>query len=623
METSKDWAVEFQQTLKWLLIACSITAVVFVVIAAAVFLSTKWGRQFWRLVGTFFVGKDAFRTMLFVAGMLFSTVLAVRMTVLLSYQSNDMFSALQAAAEAFTSGDAHTLAAAERKFWNSMTVFAILATLHVVRSLVDFYIGQAFDIRWRRWLTERVTTDWLHERAHYRGRFIDNTIDNPDQRVQEDITTFVQQSRVLSMGGVSAVVSVVSFTQILWDLSGPLTIVHTEVPRAMVFLVLIYVLVATTIAFWIGRPLIRLNFLYQRATANFRYILVRLRDNSENVAFYRGEETERGGILGRFATVLSTYWGVVYRSLKFQGWNLGVDQGAVVFPWILQAPRFFQGSITLGGIQQSATAFGEIHASLSFFRESYDQFAAYRASLIRLDGLMAASDASRRLPKVDTAALDAALELVGIDVRRPDGEVLIDDLNLRLSPGDALVVKGRSGSGKTTLLRTLAEMWPYGDGLIRRPPGKGSLFASQLPYLPLGDLHAAVCYPADSSSIPEQRIRELLDKVHLGHLVDRLDEETDWATILSPGEQQRIAFARILLLEPELVFLDEATSAVDEGLEYSLYRLIRTEAPNTILVSVAHRSTVNQFHTQRLELDGNGSWRMEGIPATPSTICHL
>ncbi|MGW4368151.1 ABC transporter ATP-binding protein/permease [Nocardia takedensis] len=615
VDTSRDWGNELLETAKWLVIAFSITAVVFTLVVALLLRFTVWGRQFWKVSGTFFTQPGAWRTYAFVAVLLFMTLFAVRMNVLFSYQANDMYTALAAAAAAIAGGDGGELDAAKSAFWDSVVVFGVLATIHVVRALLDYYLEQAFDIRWRLWLTEHVTTDWLRGRAFYKARFIDQTIDNPDQRIQEDITSFVQQSRVLSMGGVSAVVTVISFTQILWDLSGPIPVFGIEIPRAMMFLLLVYVLLTTVVAFWLGRPLIRLNFLYERVTANFRYALVRLRDSAENVAFYRGEDVERRGLLGRFVDVIKVYWQVVFRTLKFSGWNLTVNQTAVVFPLIIQAPRFFDGAITLGGMQQTASSFGAIHDSLSFFREAYDDFAAYRASLIRLEGLQVAGDQSRELPQVTVVDRPDGVELSGIDVRKPDGTVLIEQLALSLGSGEALVVKGRSGSGKTTLLRALAQMWPFASGELDRPDGNGTLFLSQIPYLPLGQLRTVLAYPSQPDAFSDDTLREVLDKVHLGHLSGRLDEESDWNKILSPGEQQRVAFARVLLTRPKAVFLDEATSAVDEGLEYSLYNLLRTEVPETILISVAHRSTVDKHHTKRLELDGSGPWELAPVAA--------
>ncbi|MEU8896810.1 ABC transporter ATP-binding protein/permease [Nocardia sp. NPDC048505] len=615
METSRDWGNEWFESLKWLAIAFSITAVAFVVIAALLLTFTKWGRQFWSVSGDYFRGPGAWRTWLFIGALLFLALLTVRLSVLLSYWGNDMFTSFQVGGSALKAQDAAGVEEAKTAFWNSAKLFILLITIWMVKELVYLYAKLAFDIRWRVWLTEHVTADWLRGRAFYRSRFIDNTIDNPDQRVQADITTFATQSRTLSLGAVEAVVSVVSFTKILWDLSGPMTILGVTIPRAALVIVMTYVLVTTVIAFWIGRPLIRINFLLERTTANFRYALVRVRDSAESVAFYRGEDVERDSLIARFAEVIRVQWTYVFRYLKFAGWNFVVSQSAYLFPYLIQAPRFFSGAITLGGMNQTAAAFSEIQSSLSFFRESYDDFAGYRASLMRLDGLLIASDESRDLPKIAVADLDNSVRLDKVDVRKPDGEVLIDDLTLQLSPGEALVVKGASGSGKTTLLRALAQMWPYTDGEISRPPGDETLFLSQIPYLPLGDLRAAAEYPGKPDEISDDQLREVLSKVHLAHLVDRLDEEADWAKILSPGEQQRLAFGRILLIKPKVVFMDEATSAVDEGLEYSLYKLIRTELPETMIVSVAHRSTVDQHHTKVLKLEGNGPWNLEPIRA--------
>ncbi|MBD0321884.1 MAG: ABC transporter ATP-binding protein/permease [Aldersonia sp.] len=621
MELSRDWGGELIASLKWILIVFGVTAVVFVAIIAVLFRTTVWGRQFWRVSGDYFVGRDGRKSCAFFALLLVLTIAAVRLNVLFTYMGNDIFTALQGGVQGLAQGDTAAIDAAQDAFWSAIVVFVILAVLHVARGMLHIYLSLAFDIRWRVWLTQHFTDDWLRGRAFYRGQFIDNTIDNPDQRIQQDIEDYIVYARQLSVGGgtsvgaIGSVVSVFSFTQILWELSGPLSFLGIEVPRGMMFFLLVFVLMTTVIAFWIGRPLIRLNFLRERFTANFRYALVRLRDSAENVAFYRGERQEQTGLMSRFADVIRNAWRIVYRMVKFTGWNFAVNQSAVLFPYMLQGPRVFSGQITLGDFNQTAGAFGNIHDSLSFFRESYDDFTAFRASLIRLDGLQTASQQSRELPAISRTELDTGLELDGIDVRKPDGEVLIDDLNLRLEPGDALVVKGASGTGKTTLLRTLAQMWPYGEGEIRRPAGTDTLFLSQIPYIPLGDLRTAVCYPARPEDTDDDTLREVLQKVQLGHLQDRLDEEQDWAKILSPGEQQRVAFARILLIEPKLVFLDEATSAVDEGLEYSLYSLIRAEEPDTMLVSVAHRSTVDQHHTQKLELEGDGAWRIDPVGA--------
>lgn len=608
-----DWNHEAVASLLWTARAFAIAFVCLILVGILIARYTRWGRQFWMISGEYFSGRDSWRAWATVAAMLFLTVMGVRVMILISYQGNEMYTSLQYAAQAFSGGDDAALSDAKATFWRSIVVFSVLATIHVIRSLLDYYVGQAFVIRWRIWLTERVTTDWLGGRAYYRGRFIGKGIDNPDQRIEADITNMATVSQSLSMGLVTAVTSLVAFTKILWDLSGPMTLFGVEVPRAMVVLVYVYILTATAIAFWIGHPLIRLNFLKERFTANFRYALVRLRDRAESVAFYHGESVERGGLLGRFTSVIGNAWQIVFRTVKFNGFNLGVSQIAVVFPIVIQAPRFFAGTITLGDITQSANAFGQVSDSLSFFRQSYDTFAGYRASLIRLSGLIGADARARALPQVRTERLDGAMELSAVSVKLPDGRPLVDGLDLRLSPGEALLVSGASGSGKTTLLRTLAQMWPYATGTVRRPTGTDAMFLSQFPYLPLGDLRDAVAYPAHAADLGDDAIRETLRKVALGHLVHRLDEQEDWAAILSPGEQQRVAFARILLIRPKVAFLDEATSAVDEGLEYQLYRLVRDEVPECMLFSVSHRSTVDQHHTRRLELLGDGPWRMSEV----------
>ncbi|MDI9919261.1 ABC transporter ATP-binding protein/permease, partial [Rhodococcus sp. IEGM 1379] len=496
----------------------------------------------------------------------------------------------------------------EAGFWHYLGVFAILAVIHVVTSLVTYLVGQTLEIKWRTWLNDQLTDDWLDGRAYYRGNFLENPIDNPDQRIQTDITTFVASSHTLSMGAVTAMVSIVSFTRILWDLSGPLTILGTEIPRAMIFLVYIYVLVSTALAFWIGRPLIMLNFMNEKLGATFRYALVRLREYGESIAFYRGENVERRTLGTRFAAVIRNMWAIVFRTLKFSGFNLAVDQTAVIFPFLVQGSRLFKGQVTFGDVMQTAQAFGQVHDSLSFFRESYADFASFRATLIRLTGLADANQRARKLPVLDVSESGDQLVIRRLDVRVPSGETLISELDLTLVSGDALLVKGASGSGKTTLLRSLAQLWPYADGSVTRPTGE-TLFLSQRPYLPLGSLRAGLAYP-DQQTTDDGMLRLVLDKVHLAHLAGRLDEVADWTRILSPGEQQRLAFARVVLIRPRTVFLDEATSAIDEGLEYSLYRMLRDELPDSIVVSVGHRSTLNIFHNRQLELQGSGQWSL-------------
>lgn len=590
-----NWSQQALESLIWIGRTYLLALAGSLLVGAALVRLTGWGRQFWRLAGEYFAPRRDWRPLLMAAGVLLLATAGVRLNVLLSYWNNGFYDAVQAL-------DAP-------KFWFSMQLFALLATLHVARVLLNYLLSQAFDIRWRTWMNERLTENWLTGSAYYRERFLERPIDNPDQRIQVDIGSFVTSSRSLAIGAVDAVVSLVSFTLILWNLSGPLTLGSVELPRAMVFLVYLYVLVASVIAFRLGRPLIRLNFLSEKLAADFRYALMRLREYAENIAFYRGEAVEQAGLARRFGAYIQNLWALVFRSMKFDGFNLAVSQAAVVFPFLLQAQRFFSGAIKLGDVMQTSQAFGQVQDALSFFRSSYDGFAQYRAVLDRLSGFNDAADQARALPGIAIEPNPAALQIEALDVQRPDGQPLLIGLNLTLTPGEALLVQGASGAGKTTLLRALAGLWPYAQGRLSAPAGADALFLPQRSYLPLGTLRAALAYPGTPGD--DARARELLQQVQLGHLVDRLDEDADWSHALSVGEQQRLAFARALLLRPRLVYLDEASSAMDEGLEHAMYGLLRRELPEAIVVSVGHRSTLHAFHTRRLLLEGQARWRLD------------
>jgi vitamin B12/bleomycin/antimicrobial peptide transport system ATP-binding/permease protein len=595
---SISWSTEWLTSLLWVAMVFLFTIVGFALVGWFVIRRMRWGRQFWRLSGMYFIPRQrtwlSWRPILTVALLLLLTVVSVRLDVILSFQGNDLFTALQ------------ELNAAA--FWRSILIFGILATINVVLVLVTFYIGQAQIIHWRLWLNQRMVGDWMNGAAYHRGRFTTTPIDNPDQRIQQDITSYTSDSQTLALGAVSSVVALVSFTIILWQLSGPITVFGIQIPRAMVFLAYIYVIIATVLAVRIGRPLIRLNFLNELLTASYRYALVRVRDNSENIAFYRGEQVENAGLMARFAAVIANTWAIVYRSLKFQGFNLVISQIAVVFPFIIQAPRYFAQQITLGDVTQTATAFGQVEGALSFFRLAYDDFASYRASLNRLTGLLDVNDEARALPTPVIEEREAGLGIRDLHVRLPDGRPLLTDLDLELRDGEALVVKGQSGSGKTTLLRSLAGLWPYTEGTISRPEPDRILFCAQQPYLPLGTLRAALAYPAAAESLSDEEALDTLRAVQLGYVADRLDVEADWSRTLSPGEQQRLAFGRILLARPSLAFLDETTSALDEGMEHAIYELVRERLPECTIVSVGHGSTLDNLHTNELTLIGNGRW---------------
>ena len=627
---SLDWAHEFVPSMLWILKTYAITAVLSLLVLVLLANFTVWGRQYWRITGDYFKGRKSIGVWAWVAVLLLSTIISVRLDVLLSYYGNDLFTSLQVAFQGRGADNDEMRESGIHGFWMSLIVFAILATIYISRVMLDIYLTQRFIIRWRMWLTDRVTCDWLDDRAYYRTRFTDSDIDNPDQRIQYDVDIFtagvgsspntpmVGTSSTLLFGAINSLVTVVSFTVILWNLSGPLTMFGLTLGHALFWVVLIYVVFATIIAFWIGHPLIRLSFRNELTNAVFRYALVRLRDAAEAVGFYRGEDAERGLLRTKFAAIIANYRRFVNRTIALTGWNLSMSQIINPLPLVIQAPRLFKGQIHLGDVTQSSSAFGSIHDSLSFFRNAYDSFAAYRAAIIRLHGLVETNQAARELPTLTTVdSHDGSVELKRVEVRTPSGAQLVDPLDVRLEPGETLVITGRSGAGKTTLLRSLAQLWPYTSGTLCRPTeDHATMFLSQMPYVPLGDLRTVVSYPANSGEISDENLMRALSQVALSHLANRLNDAQDWAKVLSPGEQQRIAFARVLLTRPRAVFLDESTSALDEGLEFALYDLVRTELPNTILVSVSHRHTVEQHHTRHLELLGEGEWRLGRIAGT-------
>ncbi|PEG38127.1 multidrug ABC transporter ATP-binding protein [Mycolicibacterium agri] len=634
-----DWGDEFWASLRWLVQAWTIAAIATFVICVLIAKYTTWGRQFWRITGDYFTGAESVRVWLWLGAILLLVLLGVRLQVLLSFQSNDMLTSFQVVASGVGGGNEEVKNSGAQGFWMSIGIFCILAAIYIARLLLDMFLVQRFCLAWRAWLTDRMTGDWLDGKAYYRARFIDDKIDNPDQRIQNDIDIFTAgngplpnvpyyySQNTLLFGAIDAIASMISFTAILWNLSGPmmLPIINYELPRAMFWIGIVFVLVVSAVAFWIGRPIIWLSFRNEKFNAAFRYALVRLRDASEAVAFYRGEAAERSGLRKLFAPVVSNYKRYVARSLGFNGWNWSMSQVIVPLPYLLQFPRFFNGEIMLGAMNQSASAFGEIQNGLSWFRNAYDMFAGYRAAIIRLHGLVVANEEGRALPEITTTpCVDGTVQFTNVEVRTPDGKRLINPLDVRLEVGDTLVVTGPSGVGKTTLLRSLAELWPFTSGTLTRPCGPNeTMFLSQLPYVPLGDLRTVVSYPSESGSIDDRTLNYTLEKVALSHLKGRLDEVQDWAKVLSPGEQQRIAFARILLTKPKAAFLDESTSALDEGLEYLLYNLVRTELPDTILVSVSHRKTVEQHHTHELTLLGDGEWRfgrVEGEEKEPAPV---
>ncbi|WP_273395544.1 ABC transporter ATP-binding protein/permease [Actinobacillus porcinus] len=592
-----NYSQELLTSLLWIVKAIGITALFFTFIVWVLVKTTRWGHQFWLLARGYLSPKRSLKPLTYFVVIVFFNLVSVRLDILFSEWYKAMYDALQKM-------DANV-------FWIQMAVFSVLAAVHIGNILLTYYLTQRFTIQWRTWLNEQMVEKWTQNQAYYKSQYVYNQLDNPDQRIQQDVQSFVSSSLSFATGVISSAVSIVAFTQILWNLSGPMTISGVTIPHAMVYLVFIYVLVTSVIAFKIGRPLIHLNFANERLNANYRYSLIRVKEYAESIAFFRGEKMEKSVLFKQFNQVIDNVWKMVYMTLKLSGFNVMMTQISVIFPFIIQAGRYFSNQIQLGDLIQTAQSFGRVQSALSYFRNAYDDFTGYRAVLDRLTGFHTAITQATAESRVVIKDSESAVIFDQLFVKKPTGEVLIKNLSLTLPQGASVLIKGPSGAGKTTLLRTLAGLWSFSEGTVSYPLHQ-ALFLSQKPYLPQGRLIDALYYPAVApDNVDLNQAAEIMRDVQLGHLADKLKQENDWTRVLSLGEQQRLSFARILIHQPAVAFLDEATASMDEGLEDAMYRLVRECLPNTTIISVGHRSTLQIHHQQQLVINpDNQSWAL-------------
>ena len=492
-------------------------------------------------------------------------------------------------------------------FWPLVGEFTVLAMLNIFISVYAIYLRQMLTIYWRTWMTEQYLTRWMRGQIYYRLQVLHSDTDNPDQRISEDINQFVTLTLTLLIGMLRQLTTLGAFAIVLWNLSGVLTVPigssEFTIYGYMFWLSLLYSGLGTLCAHLVGRKLIRLNFDQQRYEADFRFNMMRVRENSESIAFYRGEFAESVGFKERFANVIKNYWELMRRTKLLNFYTNGYAQLAIIFPLLMAAPRYYAGEIALGGLMQTLTAFGRVQDALSFFVESYDSVAQLAAVVQRLGGFTEhMEDAARvtgEIARTETADTDLVLD--DLTVMLPDGTALLTGCTLTVPHGSHVLVTGVSGAGKSTFLRALAGIWPYGGGRAALPRGARRLFLPQRPYLPLGTLRRALFYPRTATGTDAETTR-VLGLVGLAHFAARLDDADDWSRILSLGEQQRLAFARILLMRPAWIFLDEATSALDEPRERALYDILCRELPAASIISVGHRSTLFAVHDTELHL---------------------
>ena len=498
-------------------------------------------------------------------------------------------------------------------FWKLLGEFALLAFGAIALSVYQTYLSQLLDLRWRRWLTGDYLSRYLSAQTYYHLELFHRGQDNPDQRIADDLNQFSQLTTSLFTGLLSAVANLVAFVGLLWVLSSKVVVpwggVEHHIPGFLVWVALLYAVVWTWVAAKVGNPLIWLNFNQQRVQADFRFSLIRLRENSEAVAFYGGEAKEARHFHDRFDRVFENYQRLILRQKRFNWFSSYFSQVAVILPFLAAAAAYFTKAVPLGFLMQISSAFGNVQSSFAYLAQSYDNFAQWHAVVERLQGfrdlVAKVQSVQQSAQQIERAALsepDTVLSVQDLQVRLPNGQPLIQHASLRLAPGERLLVMGASGSGKSTLLRSLAGLWPFGSGRVALPTECGSLFLPQRPYLPLGTLRDALIYPAPTVRVDDDPLRRVLIMVGLPALVDVLDALEPWSMVLSLGEQQRLALARVLLQRPALVFLDEATSALDEAAEASLYQLLIHECPHMAVVSIGHRHSLRAFHSRVLHL---------------------
>ena len=579
----------------------------------------------WRLALPYFNSNEKW-----IARVLLATVVAfnlslVGMSVILNYWNREFFNALQ-------TKDWDTFVGLLLLYRHTdsgpMPGFAVIVTIYIVIAIYRTYLTQLLQIRWRTWITGRYLDEWLADRAYYKISLATDQAgigtDNPDQRIAEDLRDFVQITLVLGLDLLSNVVTLFSFISILWSLSGAWTVFGITIPGYMVWVAIAYAGIGTWLTHLIGRPLAGLQFAQQRVEADFRYALVRLRENVEGVALYSGEAEEKQGLVDRFGFVAANFRRLMTKAKQLNAIIACYGQLADIFPLIVAAPRYFSGALPLGGLTQTASAFGRVQGALSWFIDVYSwsstnhvNFPNWRATTERLATFQRAIAAARGISGQQIAissASDNAVALHDVTLAVPSGAKLIEHVDLHLAHGESTVISGRSGSGKSTLFRALAGIWPFGSGRVELPAGR-SLFLPQRPYIPLGTLRHAVAYPEAPNAYAAEAVEAALRDAGLARLIPRLEDEDNWALRLSGGEQQRLAIARAVLTRPDWLFLDEATASLDPEAEAELYRVLRDRLPHTTIVSIAHRPAVAALHDRRIvferDVEGGGIGRLK------------
>lgn len=511
----------------------------------------------------------------------------------------------------------------ESGFFKAVGEFAALAVCYTLLRGYQLYLRMILHARWRRWMTRQYLDTWLSNQTYYRLQLMTgDATDNPDQRLSEDIELFVTLTLRLSLDLLQDIATILSFVIILWQLSGIvfLSVGPYRIPiyGYLVWAAICYAIVGTYYTVKLGYPLVGLDFNQQRYEADFRYSLMRLRENAESIALYAGEQSEKQNFWERYKRIFGNYLNIAEMRKRLMWLTTGYSQISVVFAILVASPRYFEGKIHLGHMFQIIDAYNRVQTGFSFAIDSFTRIAQWRAVVNRLNSFVLNMDLARpglpdnyqftvlKSPKPVYIAKSLTIDL-------PNGEGLIRHFNLSLKSGERLLIAGPSGCGKSTLLRALAGIWPYVNGEIIVPANDKVMFVPQKAYLPLCTLQGVLLYPGFAKSILEPTMKTTLEVCRIPYLIGKLNTFENWGQVLSLGEQQRVAFAQVLLQKPNWLFLDEATSALDEPTERVIYKLLREKLPQTAIISVGHRNTLLEHHSTKLELDLEGHWVIQKI----------
>jgi len=563
-------------------------------------------RNFWRLAAPFWASEQRYPALLLLMATVLMTLCMVGVNILTNFWNLHFYNALQAMDyPGFLLGSVQ---------------FIGLQIATAVFTVAAFHFQQKLTLRWRRWATRDLLAQWLGHQRYQKLKLTETEVDNPDQRIAEDIDLFIIKSLKLSLGLLTSVVSLFSFLHILWQASALVSVPFAGqsyvIPGLLVWVALIYAVLGTGVAFWLGRALPRLNFRQQRREADFRFALMRLRENADPVAQYRGEARENARFNQRLDAALENFWALVKKQKLVMGYSTFYLRSATVIPMFIMAPQFFAGAFPLGRLTQISAAFGEVHAAIAYLVEVFPELSEWKSVIDRLIGFQARLGTVGVGSTVTVSHQTEGLQVRDLDIWLPNGRHLLKGLNLSLKPGDSLLISAPSGYGKSTFIRSVTGLWPHARGSASYDRER-TLTLSQKPYMPLGCLREALWYPHLPEHSADAALQLAMQQVGLHHLSNQLDQEHDWSQILSVGEQQRCAFIRALLVRPTVLFLDEASSALDAVNEARCYELLKQLLPDTILISIGHNTSLEGFHRQVLELQSEARWthRTVNLPA--------